>query len=147
MTREEIINEVKKYFRIGELVCDHIYAKFGDRAWMFLSTDLLHTILVLRTQILNMPMIVNTSSMKQRGMRCNMCPLVKGKSSAYVSAHLLGRGIDFTVNGKTAEQVRQLIKQNADKLPCNIRLEEGVNWIHTDTYDYNAKSKVTMFKA
>jgi len=49
MKREEIIKELKKYFNIKELVCNHIYDRFGEQAWMFLSTQLLHTILVLRT--------------------------------------------------------------------------------------------------
>ena len=64
MEREEIIKELKNYFRIGELVCNHIYSKFKDQAWMFLSTPLLHTLLVLRTEIINLPMIVNTSTLK-----------------------------------------------------------------------------------
>ena len=146
MERQEIIDKVKEYFRIGELVCDHVYARFGDKAWMFLSTELLHTLLVLRTEIIKEPMIINTATLKQRGLRCNMCPLVKGKSSVYVSAHLLGRGVDFHVNGKTAEQVRQLIKDNADKLPYKIRLEADTSWVHCDCYDSGTKDKITMFK-
>lgn len=146
MERQEIIDKVKEYFRIGELVCNHVYAKFGDKAWMFLSTELLHTLLVLRTEIIKEPIIVNTATMKQRGLRCNMCPLVKGKSSCYMSAHCLGRAIDCHVNGKTAEQLRQMIKDNADKLPYKVRLEESVNWLHLDTYDSGTKDKITMFK-
>lgn len=30
MSREEIIKELKKYFDIKELVCNHIYDKFGE---------------------------------------------------------------------------------------------------------------------
>lgn len=146
MERQEIINKLKEYFRIGELVCDHVYAKFGDRAWMFLSTELLHTLLVLRTEIINEPIVVNTATMKQRGLRCNMCPLVKAKTSVYMSAHCLGKAIDFHVPGKTAEQVRQLIKANADKLPYKIRLERDTSWVHLDVYDSGSKDKITMFK-
>lgn len=147
MERQEIINKLKEYFRIGELVCDHVYAKFGDRAWMFLSTELLHTLLVLRTEIINEPIVVNTATMKQRGLRCNMCPLVKAKTSVYMSAHCLGKAIDFHVLGKTAEQVRQLIKANADKLPYKVRLERLVQWIHIDCYDTGSKDKIVEFSA
>lgn len=145
MERQEIIDKVKEYFRIGELVCDHIYARFGDKAWMFLSTELLHTLLVLRTEIIKEPMIVNTSTLKQRGMRCNICPLVKGKSSVYVSAHCLGKAIDFHVNGKSAEEIRQLIKANADKLPYKVRLERAVSWVHIDCYDTGSRDKIVEF--
>ncbi len=146
MKREEIIKELKKYFNIKELVCNHIYDRFGEQAWMFLSTQLLHTILVLRTQIINLPMIVNTTSMKQRGMRCNMCELVKSKNSVYVSAHLTGNGVDFTCSTKSAEEIRNLIKNNRDKLPYPIRLEEDVNWIHLDVYNNCSGNKITTFK-
>lgn len=146
MNRQEIITELKKYFDIKELVCNHIYDKFGTQAWMFLSTPLLHTLLVLRTEIVNVPMVVNTSSLKQRGMRCNMCPIVKGKTSAYISAHVTGNGVDFSCNGISAEDIRKLIKANQDKLPYNIRLEDDVNWVHIDVYDYGFLNKITMFK-
>lgn len=147
MDRQEIIKELKKYFDIKELVCNHIYDKFKSQSWMFLSTPLLHTLLVLRTDILNMPMVVNTSNLKQRGMRCNMCPIVKGKTKAYISAHVTGNGIDFSSNQKTAEEIRQIIKSNQSKLPYNIRLEEGVNWVHIDVYDAGFYNKITTFKA
>lgn len=146
MERQEIIDKVKEYFRIGELVCDHVYARFGDKAWMFLSTELLHTLLVLRTEIIKEPIIVNTPTLKQRGLRCNMCPLVKGKSSCYMSAHVLGRGADFHVNGKTAEEIRKLIEANADKLPYKVRLEDSVQWCHLDCYDSGTDKKVIRFK-
>lgn len=145
MDRKQIIKQLKQYFNINELVCDHIYNTFGDKAWMFLSTQLLHTILVLRTQILNIPMIVNTTRLKQRGMRCNMCPLVKSKTRPYISAHVTGNAVDFTCNTKSAEEIRQIIKANQNKLPYKIRLEDGVNWCHVDVYD-TSDSIITMFK-
>lgn len=146
MTRQEIIKELKEYFDIKELVCNHIYSRFGNQAWMFLSTEILHTLLVLRTEILNMPMLVNSTNLKQRGMRCNMCPIVKGKTSAYLSAHCTGNGVDFTCS-KSAEDIRQMIKDNQDKLPYPIRLEDGVSWVHIDCYDQGFYNKITMFKA
>lgn len=146
MSREDIIKELKKYFNIKELVCNHIYDRFGEQSWMFLSTPLLHTLLVLRTQIINLPMIVNTSNLKQRGMRCNICPLVKSKTNVYVSAHLTGNGIDFTCNSKNAEEIRNLIKDNQSKLPYPIRLEEDINWVHLDTYNNCSGNRITAFK-
>lgn len=146
MNRQEIITQLKRYFNIKELVCNHVYNTFGEKAWMFLSTQLLHTILILRTQIINLPMIVNTSNLKQRGLRCNMCPLVKSKTKCYLSSHTTGNGIDFTCNAKSAEEIRQIIKANQDKLPYKIRLEEGVNWVHLDCYDPGFENKITTFR-
>lgn len=145
MTREQIIEGVKKHFSIKELVCNHVYNRFKEQSWMFLSTPLLHTILVLRDEILRQPMYVNTSNLKQRGLRCNLCPLVKNKTKVYLSAHCTGNGIDFTCSNMTADAIRRCIKDNQDKLPYNVRLEDGVNWCHIDVYDTG--NKITIFKA
>ena len=69
MERGEIIKQLKKYFKLSELVCPHILNRFGDTAWMFLSTQILHTLLVLRTEIINKPLIINSGTKTQRGMR------------------------------------------------------------------------------
>lgn len=139
MTRKEIIQQLKTYFSVADLVCDHTYAKFGAvKSWQFLHTELLHTILVLRTQILGVPMIVNYGSKHQRGLRCNICQLVKDKTvknELYLSSHINGAAIDFDAKGLTAEQSRQRIKEKADLLPFPIRLEKAVGWVHIDVYD------------
>lgn len=59
MTREQLIQEVKKYFSITELVCPHTYEKFKETSWQFLNEKLLHTLLILRTEIFKAPMTIN----------------------------------------------------------------------------------------
>jgi uncharacterized protein YcbK (DUF882 family) len=59
--------------------------------------------------------------------------LVKSKQSVYLSAHILGKAGDFTVSGMSAEEARQKIKASALMLPCNVRIEGGVSWLHIDT--------------
>jgi len=150
MTREEILKEIKKYFEISELVCDHTLAKWCERAWQFLDTDLLHVLLVLRRDVIKLPLYCNSKTQKQRGLRCNMCPEVKNKKSVYLSAHCLGKAVDLNcgVPSMTAEKMRQLIKENADKFPCNIRIEGGVSWLHIDVLpQYGMTQKVYEFKA
>lgn len=147
MERKQIIDQLKKYFKLSELVCPHILKRFGDTAWMFLSTQILHTLLVLRTEIINKPLIINHSNAKQRGMRCNICPMVKEKTTAYESAHCNGMGFDITVVGMSAEEARNQIKQNEDKLPYPVRLEEDVTWLHIDCYDPCNNKKINTFKA
>lgn len=152
MNREELLKEVKKYFKISELVCPHCVQSFGDNAWQFLSTELLSIIYILRTKIIKKPMIVNTASgsLTQRGLRCNICQLCKDKTSKnkiYMSAHTRGCAIDFSVNGMTAEEIRNLIRSNIDEFECPIRLELGISWTHIDTYTVDGVTKLIEFTA
>lgn len=150
MSREDIITAIKQFFDLEELVCNHTFSKFKTASWQFLDTSFLHALLVIRRDILKKPMYCNNHSAGayQRGLRCNMCSLVKNKASVYLSSHILGKAGDFTVEGMTAEQARQLIKANAHLLPCNIRLEAGVSWLHIDTLpQIGVVSKVYEFRA
>lgn len=148
MTREEILSAIRRYFDANELVCDHTYAKWGEQSWQFLDTDFLHCLLVIRRDILQKPMWCNGKGKTQRGLRCNRCALVRGKSSVYLSAHVLGKAGDFDTTGMKAEEVRRKIKENAHLLPCNIRMEAGVSWLHFDVLpQYGVTKKVYEFKA
>ena len=148
MTRSEVLNEVKKYFKIQELVCPDVYKRFGESAWRFLDTNLLHGLLLIRRDILKTPITVNNgSSFTQRGLRCNRCQLVRTKTTPYLSAHVLGKGIDFDAKGYTAAQSREKIKANIDLFPFPIRLEDGVNWVHFDVIDMENGQKLTLFTA
>lgn len=143
MERNQIISELKKYFNIKELVCNHTYNKFGEASWQFLDTKLLHTLLVLRTEIFNTPMVVNYGKSYQRGLRCNMCELVKSKSKIYLSAHILGKAVDVSMKTITGAQARELVKKYQDKLPYPVRIEKDVNWLHIDVRNtHNNNSKV-----
>lgn len=150
MKRDELIKEVKKYFQLKELVCPHCVNTFGDNAWQFISTELLSIIYTLRTQIIKKPMIINSydNNLTQRGLRCNICQLCKDKTNSnkiYISAHALGKAIDFTVNDMSAEEVRNLIRSNIDKFEYPIRLERFVDWIHIDCYTVDGVTKLVEF--
>lgn len=146
MERDDIIEQLRQYFSIKELVCDHTYAKWGEKSWQFLDTMWLWCLLVIRRDILQVPMSCNYKGDMQRGLRCNMCEMVKGKKANYLSAHILGKAGDFTCKGMTAEQARKKIIANADLLPCNIRLEGKVAWLHMDVLpQYGIEEKVYVF--
>ena len=148
MTRDEILKEIKKFFDVEELVCDHTYAKWGEKSWQFLDTDYLHVLLVIRRDIIKKPMYCNSKTSKQKGMRCNMCQIVKEKKSVYLSSHLFGKAGDFTSPYMKAEEMRRLIKENADLLPCPVRIEGGVSWLHFDVRSTDdSDQKVYEFKA
>ncbi|WP_294141560.1 hypothetical protein [uncultured Sanguibacteroides sp.] len=87
-------------------------------------------------------------SSSQRGLRCNICKLVKDKTERgeiYLSAHCNGAGVDFEVKGMTAEEVRTKIAANMCLLPYPIRIERGVSWVHLDIYDYLNGKKINYF--
>ena len=99
------------YFSVKELVCKHVYERYGENAAMFLDEKLIETLNVIREQILCAPMTVNNwhagGNFTQRGLRCNICELVKSKTDAgklYLSAHMLGKAVDCNVEGMTAEE-------------------------------------------
>ena len=123
MNRKEIITELKKFFSVKELVCNHIYSKFGELSWSFIRTEQLHTILVIRRDILKVPLTCNdNSTFTQRGVRCNLCQLVKDKTNAgkiYMSSHVLGAGNDF--------QSPNMTSRNPISISL-LRWQFGKNW-------------------
>lgn len=140
--RKKILSEVQKYFVISELVCPQVLQKYGEKAWQFLDTDALHVLLILRTKILNVPLTCNTRTATQRGLRCNLCTIPKGKTDAgqvYESAHVLGKAFDLLSPQMSAAEMRRRIAEKADLLPCNVRIEGGVSWLHIDVYDTGQK--------
>lgn len=148
MTRDEIITQLRKYFQISELVCDHVFSAWGQRAWQFLDTTYLHNLLVIRRDILQVPMTCNHAGSNQRGLRCNRCQLVREKAKPYLSSHVLGRAGDFTVQGMTAQEARSRIRNNAHLLPYPLRMEGGVSWLHIDTLpQYGITDKIYEFCA
>lgn len=147
MNRTEIIQELKNFFDVDELVCDHTFAKWKEQSWQFLRTEYLADLLIIRRDIVKKQMFANSRTKHQKGLRCNRCELVKSKNEVYLSSHILGCAGDFTSPSYTAEQMRQLIKDNADLLPYPCRIESGVSWLHADTLpQYGITDKVYEFK-
>lgn len=152
MTRDELITKLKTNFKIQELVCRHCYERFGDNAWQFLSTELLSTLYILRYKVFNKPMIINDWAMggklSQRGLRCNMCPIVKNKNRIYLSAHILGKAIDFNISGLSTKQIYDQIRKNIDLFEYPIRIEaNSTSWNHVDVYQYyNNNKKLVEFR-
>ena len=160
---------VKEYFEIEELICPHVSARFGDSAWKFFDTRLLDVVYAVRKNI-DKSMFVNDwaigGSLSQRGLRCNVCQLVRTKTSlekVYLTPHGFGEGVDFHVEGMTANEVRLWICENQILLPHPVRLEVDfnvagknemmirsqmnlckMNWVHLDVRGEN--QKVSFFK-
>jgi len=132
-----------KHFKLHELVCKHIYDKYGEQAWQFLDPRLIETIDWIREK-LNKLIEINNYEFggddTQSGIRCNMCNLVKSKTDkgqVYMSAHNEGQAVDFSVKNMTAEAVRNWLV--VQELLYPIRLEAGVKWVHLDCRDTGQK--------
>ena len=152
--KRALIEQVKANFDIRELVCPHTYERWGNElSWQFLQTDLLEVIYVLRSRLLKVPMIVNTwasgGQFDERGLRCNMCELVKSKTdrgTLYLSPHCMGAAIDFHTNTIEPEKIRNLIRMNWRKYSrVPIRVERDVNWVHIDVFDRANGNLITEF--
>lgn len=138
---------------VKEVVCPHMFEKYGDNAIKFLDRDLIAVLDIIRNKILKCPIVINNGTWKQRGFRCNICQLVADKTKAgkmYLSGHNLGKACDFSCSKYTVVQIHEMIKKNADLLPCKIRLESSIDaptWVHVDIMTYGQKDKVYVFRA
>jgi hypothetical protein len=156
MNRTDIINDLKNFFAIHELVGKDVYEKHGDNAWFVFRTETLHCLLIMRKGI-GRPFEVNNwfwgGAYDERGYRSNIQEIVKSKTlknKLYVSGHPLGCAIDYKVKGMHAERVRDWILENEDLFPCKIRLEHKKNgkpitWLHFDNKDYENNPKIYLF--
>jgi len=145
MTDEEIYKEIKEYFSIKELVSKAVYKKYGESAWKFMCPRLLHTLLIIRKEV-GKPITINNwhngGVFSQRGLRSNVGSIFLSKfkkGRMYLSAHVMGRAIDFDIKGMTAPGVRNWLETIEDKLPYKIRLENEMNgkqisWVHLDMF-------------
>lgn len=120
------------HFTASELFPDAVIKKYPPRLyWGFYDQRLLEFIDWLRKE-LDRPIRVNINAagvknFQNRGFRPNTYT-----SKLYCSQHCFGRAIDFDVDGMSAEDVRQWLRDNKDRLPLPIWVEDGVNWVHID---------------
>lgn len=139
---------IRDYFNIKELVCQDVYAKFGEKAWDFLDPKLLAVLLFIREGI-GKPILVNTGTLHERGLRCNLCVSVDAKTAKnqpYISAHVQGKAVDFNVSGMTPAQIRQWLYNNKHRLPYAIRVELNTpTWVHVDVRNYSQTEKLVTF--
>lgn len=154
MKCEEILKEIKQYFDIEELVCNHVLERWGEDAWQFLDTAFLENLLILRRDVIQRPMYCNNHKrgVHQRGLRCNMCELVKEKTHPYLSAHVLGKGADFSIEGisscaKDMDRMRQRVRMLPNVFTTSIRMEKDVSWLHFDVMPTPNGQKVYEFVA
>lgn len=143
-----------RWFSLYELLPPEVYSyddmmakeKHLQKGWALLDNKLLITIDIVR-DIVNKPLICNTwyqdGDRKNCGYRTVGCTI-----GALKSQHKLGKAVDLICPYISAEEIRQLIINNQDKLPYPIRIENGVSWLHIDTKDMNYEGKkIYLFNA
>lgn len=143
---EQVINDPYWKFDIKELVCPHVYDRYivqlgwsEMRVWDMFDIRTLESLLFVR-KTLNRPITINNWQIggvfDERGLRCALCDLVDSKEVAYISPHVIGKGIDFDVQGMTAEEVRVWLEDNSKRLPHPLRVENDKSWVHLDVHTY-----------
>lgn len=131
-----------KYFKLHELLPKELY-KDENQGWELFDEKLLRTIDIVR-EIVGVSLICNNwkfgGNRNLSGFRPSNCAI-----GARYSAHKKGLAVDLISAKKSAHEMRELIKSNQDKLPCNIRLEKWdsngneISWLHIDVVDKGVK--------
>ena len=141
-----------KWFELYELLPPEVYTyqdlvsdKDQQPGWSYLDERLLITLDIVR-DIIGKPLICNTWC--QNGSRMNAGYRTIGCSvGAKKSMHKEGKAADLLCRDYTAEEMRQIIIANQDKLPYPIRMEADVTWLHIDVKDMDYKGrKIYIFK-
>lgn len=156
-TYKNITEELGEYFSIQELVSKAVWERYGENAWRFLDPRLIHTLLVLRRDILRVPLVCNNwksgGTLQQRGLRENTSDIVKSKTAKgqmYLSAHTTGQAVDLSSGRMSANDMREAIVILADLLPYPVRIEDGESaptWLHIDVAcPPSQEKKITFFK-
>jgi hypothetical protein len=128
-----------QHFEAWELVCPHVYRKYGNMSLMFADPRLLRWLAWFREAI-DRPVVMNTylsgGQYSQRGYRCNLCHLVFDNTmdnNMYLSAHTRFQAADFHVQDMTDADVRLWIGEHKDEMPERIRIEMNTSgWVHVD---------------
>ena len=140
-----------RYFELYELLPRSVFSyddmiakdKHLQKGWEIMDNKLLITIDVIR-EIIGYPLICNTwyqdGSREFCGWRPEVCSV-----GAILSLHKLGKAVDLICPYMSAEEMRQKIKDNADRLPYPIRIEKDVTWLHIDVKEMDYKNKKIYF--
>lgn len=151
-----VLNSIQKYFKVHEFVDPYTYKKFGEDSWQFICPILQANVLFMR-EALDRPFRANDwywgGRFSQRGLRSNRTRIVSRKTRLkrlYLSAHTMGKALDFNVDGMTGEQVRKWAAENADAFPFKARFENEINgkqisWVHIDVFDNPKNDKLYFF--
>lgn len=133
------------HFGIKELVSKMVYdfykPKYGETfLWKFFDTQVLKDLDYIREKW-GREIIINNwatgGNLQQCGLRCNIDPLVKSRTTPYIGGHNLAKGFDLHdikgENAKLHEFVCNLIKRKELKTFRRVEsLKSTGTWVHVD---------------
>ena len=134
---------ISKYFKVQELVPEHIYLARGEKAWELIDDRVISTIDTLKERFPKGTMTINNwlwgGDREWSGLRTSDSPYY-----SWTSQHSFGRAIDAVFSAYEVEEVRQDIIDNPEVYPYIKGLELEVSWLHIDTRNCD---KLKVFKA
>lgn len=129
------------YFKLYELLPRELYIS-EEKGWEKLNPKLIDTIDAVR-EMVNVPLLCNTwksgGSRNLCGFRPQACAI-----GAKRSTHKEGGAADLISSKISAAKMREIILANKERLPHNIRIENGVKWLHIDVNNATNR-KVVLF--
>lgn len=156
MDEDKLLESFKEYFDAMEVVDPFTYNRHGDRSWKFIDFRLMANVLFMRVAI-NKPFHVNNwargGNFDERGLRSNMTSRFKSKTKRdqlYLSAHTMGKALDFHISDMPAAKVRDWAVRNAEYFPYPARFEDKlrgnpISWVHIDTFYERQNPQVYLF--
>ncbi|MGL5714922.1 MAG: hypothetical protein ACRCX2_18035 [Paraclostridium sp.] len=140
-----------KYFKIQELVCNHMYSQYGDRCWEFLDENFLISLDKFR-EIVGAPLTINNYSYngtyKESGKRCPLCHEIKkhnNNGKCGMSAHIASNAADIKCKTKTPSELCKIALDNQAILTGFKRIEDlsaTPTWFHVDSRGHHKGIKI-----
>lgn len=131
-----------KYFKIQELVCPHVYEKYGDKSWEFFNEEFLKELDIVR-EVLGVPITINNWNIegqyKESGNRCQFCSIVAKRianKELNMSMHNLYQAFDLKPKGLEIKKAVEMIMDNVHRFKVIKRIENPdytSTWLHIDT--------------
>lgn len=143
--KEVNIMYICEHFGIKELVSNVVYnfykPKYGESfIWKFFDTDVLQDLDTIR-KTWGRGIIINNwasgGNLRQCGLRCNIDPLVKEKTTPYLGGHNLAKGFDLhDTKGENLKLYNHVISLIQNKKLKTFRRVENIkstpSWVHVD---------------
>ncbi|QSS96574.1 hypothetical protein [Psychroflexus sp. ALD_RP9] len=160
LSTQELYDKILEFFDIRELISPGAYQKYAHYGNNFILSRfdkrLLENLLWIRVNI-DASITVNTwlwgGGFDERGIRDTSTPMLQTRADnddAWLSGHVLSMALDYDVEGQTAKEHREWLKEHADEIPHPIRLERKYNgkqitWVHLDVCEDPKNPKVYEF--